>query len=86
MMPPEPTRMRSVAAATSAMTTTVAEESKEPALWCSATQKRSYPKDSAARAASMVLSIVWCWLWSERCGIRSRTEIFTLDAMVLLSV
>ena len=52
--PPEPTRMRSVDAAMSAMRTLGADEAIPGMLWCSASQNRVNPSRSTWRASSRV--------------------------------
>ena len=55
MIPPEPTRIRSVAAATCAITTSGDELAMLGIPWCSASQKRVYPSRSTSRASSTEL-------------------------------
>ena len=54
MMPPAPTRMVLVPPATWQMQTDVAALAMPARLWCSASQKRSYPAASAFRAGQGV--------------------------------
>ena len=54
MIPPDPTRIVLVAAATAAIMTSGAELVTLAMLWCSASQKRRYPAASAVRASSTV--------------------------------
>src|SRR3954451_2038446 len=74
MMPPAPTRMPFVPAATCAITTDVAALAIPGMLWCSASQNRLYPHRSACCARSSeyrsaVAASLPCVI-----GARSRTE------------
>src|SRR3989442_9694694 len=64
MIPPAPSRMRSVLAATWAMSTLVADDAIDGMLWCSAYQIRWNPSVSACCASTTVasrLSRTVCW-------------------------
>ncbi len=72
--PPEPSVMRSVCAATWAMSTLVAADAIEPMLWCSAYQIRRNPQ-SSARCASLVLaSRPWATVSPRATVARSRID------------
>ena len=66
--PPDPTRMRSVAAAMAAISTGGDELAMPGMPWCSATQKRRYPSRSASRATVRVSAR------ASECELPSRTE------------
>jgi hypothetical protein len=74
MMPPAPTRIVAVAAATSAIRTAVAALAIPLELWCSATQKRLYPQRSACCARSIELRSAVATSEPATIGARSRIE------------
>src|SRR6185437_2126531 len=74
MIPPAPTRMLDVAAATWAMAIDVAALAMPGMLWCSASQKRRYPQRSACRARSTELRSAWAASLPSTIGARSRTD------------
>ncbi len=73
MIPPEPTRIRFVTAATDAITTSGDELARPPALWCSASQYRASPRASAWRARSTLFCRAPAAVVPDGTGERSST-------------
>src|SRR6185437_14513775 len=82
MIPPAPTRMLDVAAATWAMAIDVAALAMPGMLWCSASQKRRYPQRSACRARSTELRSAWAASLPSTIGARSRTDSDVMRATI----
>src|SRR5690606_36846472 len=75
MIPPEPTRIREVAAATAVMSTGGLLLATPGTAWCTATQKRCSPSDSARRARSTVARSAAAGGSPARVRERSSSEI-----------
>jgi hypothetical protein len=74
MMPPAPSRIDRVCAATWAISTLVAAEAMVAMLWCSAYQIRRYPHASADRASSTLAAKRSAMLSSAPRSARSRID------------
>ena len=74
MTPPEPSRMRSVCAATWAINTAGAEDAIVGMLWCSAYQTRVYPNRSACRARVTESAKLSPTDWFSRTVAKSMTD------------
>src|SRR5690606_19579263 len=85
MIPPAPTRMLQVPPATCPISTAVAALAMPGMLWCSANQKRRYPRRSACCASDRELAKAWPALAPSTIGARSRTESGTRFGRLFMS-